>query len=189
VADPKAITPLYGYVPQDLSYIYHDFTPVENCIHFGRQYGLSEEVLTQRAKQILKDLGVEDQMDKMVKDLSGGQKRRVSIAIAMVHNPSILFLDEPTSGLDPLTRFDLWRYLDVINKQYGISLVVISHYLDEIEYSDKAAIYLNGVGFHDYNSPQKLKETISRGGVAMEVTLEKVSLRHTHLERPVLYRG
>lgn len=75
----------------------------------------------------------------------------------MVHNPYLIFLDEPTSGLDPLARYELWNYLDLINKEYGISLVVISHYLDEIEYCDKACIFLRGIGFYDFNSPQGLK--------------------------------
>jgi ABC-2 type transport system ATP-binding protein len=183
--ETKRIAPYIGYVPQDLSLIYHDFTPMENCIHFARQYGLDEDEITPKAKQILGDLNLGAWIDKKVGDLSGGQKRRVSIAMAMIHNPMIIILDEPTSGLDPMTRFDLWRYLDKINKTYGITLIVISHYLDEIEYSDKSAVYLNGVGFFDFDKPHALKEKLPGKGFCLEVTLEKVELKASDLIKSV----
>lgn len=174
--DTKAIAPFMGYIPQELSRMYADFNALENIVSFGRQYGLPDDVLLQRGKKILKDLGVDHVANQPVSSLSGGQQRRVSVAIAMVHNPRILFLDEPTSGLDPLVRYELWEYLDRINKLYGITLVVISHYLDEIEYCDKAAIFLRGVGFYDFGTPQELKAKLPGKGLATEVTLEKVSL-------------
>jgi ABC-type multidrug transport system ATPase subunit len=172
----KAIAPFIGYVPQDLSRMYGNFNCLENIVAFGRQYGIPDDILIQRGKKILKDLGIAHVANQPVDSISGGQKRRASIAIAMVHNPYLLFLDEPTSGLDPLARYELWNYLDVINKEYGITLCVISHYLDEIEYSDKACIFLRGVGFYDYDSPDGLKHSLPGKGLALEVTLEEVSL-------------
>lgn len=173
----KRLARYIGYVPQDLSLIYHEFNALENMIHFGRQYDLDEAYLTQKAKKILKDLNIAEMMEKPVSDLSGGQKRRVSIAMAMVHDPSILILDEPTSGLDPISRYSLWRFLDHINKLYGITMIVISHYLDEIEYSDKSAVYLKGIGFFDYANPEILKQKLPGKGKTLEVTLETVDLR------------
>jgi ABC-2 type transport system ATP-binding protein len=175
--ETKRLAPHIGYVPQDLSLIYHDFNALENMIHFGRQYDLEEEYITRRSKQILKDLNIAPYMDKPVGELSGGQKRRVSIAMAMVHDPTLLILDEPTSGLDPMTRFSLWRFLDRINKLFNITLVVISHYLDEIEYSDKSAIYLKGKGFFDYDSPANLKKKLPGQGKSLEITLESIEQR------------
>lgn len=172
----KKVAPFIGYVPQDLSLMYGDFTPMENIIHFGRQFGLNEEFISRKAKKILKDLQIPEFMDKPVSSLSGGQKRRVSIAISMIHDPKILILDEPTSGLDPMTRFELWRYLDWINKKYGMVLIVISHYLDEIEYSDKSAVYFNGVGMYDFNTPSNLKKTLPGGGKCLEITLKNIVL-------------
>ncbi|WP_457558596.1 ABC transporter ATP-binding protein [Candidatus Harpocratesius sp.] len=173
----KRIAPYIGYVPQDLSMIYHNFNALENMIHFGRQYNLEEEEITRRAKRIFKDLDLDKYMGKPVKNLSGGQKRRVSVAMAMVHNPKILILDEPTSGLDPVTRFSLWKYLDNINKIYGITLIVISHYLDEIEYSDKSAIYMKGIGFFEFASPRELKKKLPGKGKAVEITLKRINLQ------------
>jgi len=174
--DTKAIAPFIGYVPQDLSRMYADFNCLENIVAFGRQYGISDDVLIQRGKRILTDLGIDHIANQPVSSLSGGQKRRASIAIAMVHNPYLIFLDEPTSGLDPLARYELWDYLDIINKEYGITLCVISHYLDEIEYCDNACIFLRGIGFYDFNTPQGLKKSIPGGGLALEITLNTVNL-------------
>lgn len=174
--ETKRIAPHIGFVPQDLTMIYHEFNAFENMVHFGTQYNLEEREITQKAKNILKDLNMSEYMDKPVDELSGGQKRRVSIAVALVHDPTILILDEPTSGLDPMTRFSLWRFLDRINKLYGITLIVISHYLDEIEYSDKSAIYLKGIGFFDYESPEELKKKLPGGGMALEITLKHIDI-------------
>ncbi|MHA1619774.1 MAG: ATP-binding cassette domain-containing protein, partial [Promethearchaeota archaeon] len=175
--ETKRIAPHIGYVPQELTMIYHEFNAFENLVHFGTQYNLEEREITQKAKNILKDLQMSEYMEKPVEELSGGQKRRVSIAVALVHDPTILILDEPTSGLDPMTRFSLWRFLDRINKIYGITLVVISHYLDEIEYSDKSAIYLKDIGFFDYDSPEALKKKLPGGGMALEITLDHIDIR------------
>lgn len=172
----KAIAPFIGYVPQDLSRMYSDFNCLENIVAFGRLYGVPDDILIQRGKKILTDLGIGHVANQPVKSLSGGQKRRASIAIAMVHNPYLIFLDEPTSGLDPLARYELWEYLDIINKDYGITLCVISHYLDEIEYCDKACIFLRGIGFFDFDSPTGLKQKLPGKGLALEVTLQSVSL-------------
>ncbi len=175
--ETKRIAPHIGYVPQELTMIYHEFNAFENLVHFGSQYNLGEREITQKAKNILKDLQMSEYMEKPVEQLSGGQKRRVSIAVALVHDPTILILDEPTSGLDPMTRFSLWRFLDRINKLYGITLIVISHYLDEIEYSDKSAIYLKGIGFFDYDSPDDLKKKLPGGGMALEITLDHIDVQ------------
>jgi ABC-2 type transport system ATP-binding protein len=172
----KQISPFIGYVPQDLSRMYGNFNALENIVAFGRQYGIPDDILIQRGKEILKDLNIDDVANQKVDSLSGGQKRRVSIAIAMVHNPYLLFLDEPTSGLDPLSRYNLWEYLDLINRRYNITLCVISHYLDEIEYCDSACIFLRNVGFYDWDTPIGLKKKLPGKGLAMEVTLEKVTV-------------
>lgn len=170
--DKQTISPLYGYVPQDLSKMYLTYTPLRNIIHFGAQYGIPEQELIQRGKEILKDLGIFSKANQPVDKLSGGEKRRVSIAIALVHRPKVLFLDEPTSGLDPTTRHELWAYLDKISRQYGISEVVITHYPEEAEYCDKVAIFMKGKGFLEFGTPQALKQRLPGGGFAAELTLE-----------------
>lgn len=179
----KKISPLIGYIPQDLSRMYQQFSPLENILAFASQYNIPERIVLERGKHILEDLGIA--ISRPVRDLSGGQKRRASIAIAMAHNPRMLFLDEPTSGLDPHTRFELWKYLDIINKQYGTTLVVISHYLDEIEFCDKAALFLNKFGFYDYGTPENLKRKLPGSGLAIEVTLEEVTIEALDILRNI----
>jgi len=174
--DTKTIAPFIGYIPQELSRMYGNFNALENIVSFGRQYGIPEDILIQRGKKILEDLGIAHVANQPVDSLSGGQKRRVSIAISMVHNPHVIFLDEPTSGLDPQARYELWSYLDIINKEYEITLVVISHYLDEIEYCDKAAIFLKDIGFYDFGSPKELKRKLPGEGYAIEVEFKTISL-------------
>ena len=147
--------------------MYQRFNLLENIVAFGRQYGIPDDILIQRGKKILEDLNIEHVANQTVEELSGGQKRRASIAIAMVHNPQLIFLDEPTSGLDPLARYELWEYMDLINKEYGITLCVISHYLDEIEYCDKACIFLRGIGF----KPLPYKIFTNAFGTAAELTI------------------
>lgn len=169
----QVITPLYGYVPQDLSKMYLTYTPLRNIIHFGSQYGIPEQELIRRGKEILKDLGIFSKANQPVDRLSGGEKRRVSIAIALVHNPKILFLDEPTSGLDPTSRHELWSHLDKISRQYGVSQVVITHYPEEGEYCDKVAVFMKGKGFLEFGSPSELKQRLPGGGYAAELTLEQ----------------
>ncbi len=168
----RAVSPRLGYVPQDLSRMYLEFTPLENILYFGQQYNIAPEELIRRGKQVLRDLGIVTKANNPVSDLSGGEQRRASIAISLIHYPKIIFLDEPTSGLDPVRRHELWDYLDSINKEYGISLVVVTHFPNEAEYCDKVAIFLKDKGFIDFGSPSELKERLPGGGYALDVTLE-----------------
>ncbi|MFX0101550.1 MAG: ABC transporter ATP-binding protein [Candidatus Hodarchaeota archaeon] len=169
----QKVSKLYGYVPQDLSKMYLTYTPLRNILHFGSQYGIPEEELIKRGKEILKDLGIFSKANQPVDKLSGGEKRRTSIAIALVHRPKILFLDEPTSGLDPTTRHELWAYLDRISRQYGTALLVITHYPEESEYCDKVAVFMKGKGFLEFGRPMDLKERLPGGGYAIDITLER----------------
>ncbi|MHA1266386.1 MAG: ATP-binding cassette domain-containing protein [Candidatus Helarchaeota archaeon] len=168
----REVSPRIGYVPQDLSRMYLEFTPLENILYFGQQYGIPPEELIRRGKQVLRDLGIVTKANTPVRDLSGGEQRRASIAIALIHYPKILFLDEPTSGLDPVRRHELWDYLDSINKQYNISLVVVTHFPNEAEYCDKIAIFMKDKGFIDFGSPNELKGRLPGAGYAIEITLE-----------------
>ena len=172
VRDQKQVAPFMGYVPQDLSRMYGDFTPLENILYFGRQYGIDELELIRRGKQALKDLGIYTKGNETVSNLSGGEQRRVSVAISLVHYPKIIFLDEPTSGLDPVKRHEFWDYIDYINRLYSISFVVITHFPEEAEYCDKVAIYLKGQGFIDFGTPHKLKARLPGGGYVMDIILD-----------------
>jgi len=165
----------FGYCPQDLSYMYHTFTALENIVAFGKQYDIPEWELVRRGKTLLNDFGILDKGDDPVKTLSGGQQRRVSIAISLVHRPKVLILDEPTSGLDPDNRNELWYYLDFINREYGTSLIVVTHYPQEAEFCDKVAVFLKGKSLVSFGSPERLKRSLPREGYAVGIILKDVN--------------
>jgi ABC-2 type transport system ATP-binding protein len=175
--ETQKVRHFFGYCPQDLSYMYDTFTPLENIIAFGKQYDIPEWQLIQRGKTLLRDFGILEKGNASSKELSGGQQRRVSIAIALAHNPRVLLMDEPTSGLDPDNRSELWRYLNYINQEYGTSIIVITHYPVEAEFCDKVAVYLRGKSLVAYGTPARLKESMPSKGFAVGIVLHEVDPR------------
>ena len=170
----KKIRPIYGYVPQDLSKIYQNFTTFQNILYFGKQYNLSEKEITNRAKRILRSLEIEDKMHEKVKNLSGGQKRRVSIAIALIHKPVIVWMDEPTSGLDPVVRENLWLALTKINEQFNTTLIVITHYPEESRFCHRVAIFGRMRGMIDFGKPKDLLTQLPGKGRKIELYFNDV---------------
>lgn len=165
----RRLRPLYGYVPQDLSKIYLNFTVMENLVYFGEQYGLFEKEILKRGEKLLRNLGIAEKADEQVKNLSGGQKRRVSIAIALIHDPIFCILDEPTSGLDPVVRESLWLRLVEINEQFGTTFIVITHYPEESRYCDKVAIFGRKRGMVDFGNPSALLKLLPGNGRAISL--------------------
>jgi len=170
----KKIRPMYGYVPQDLSKIYHDFTVIDNLLSFGSQYGLTEQEIISRSKRLLRSLEIEDKMNELVKNLSGGQKRRVSIAIGLIHSPIFLILDEPTSGLDPIIRENLWLALTKINEQFGTTLIVITHYPEESRFCNRVAIFGRNRGIIDFGKPKELLAQLPGKGRSIELSFNTI---------------
>lgn len=127
----KAINKLSGFVPQDFSF-YHELSPAENLQFFGAWAGLNKQQIQHKIKELLKILGLEDVRNKPVQKFSGGMKRRVNLAIAVMHEPEILFLDEPTVGVDVQTRHAIINYLKELNAK-GTTLIYTSHQLNEAE--------------------------------------------------------
>lgn len=127
----KKTNRLFGFVPQDFSF-YQELTPVENLEFFGAWSGLNKQQTRSRTNELLEILGLTDVRDKPVENFSGGMKRRVNLAIGVIHNPSILFLDEPTVGVDVQTRHAIVNYLLELNRN-GTTLIYTSHQLSEAE--------------------------------------------------------
>ena len=167
----------FGYCPQDLSYMYSTFTPLENIIAFGKQYDIPEWQLVHEGKTLLRDFGILEKSNNATKKLSGGEQRRVSISVALVHRPKVLLMDEPTSGLDPDNRNELWHFLDYINKEYGTSMIIITHYPIEAEFCDKVAVFMRGKSLVAYGEPARLKETMPAKGFSVGIVLENVDPR------------
>lgn len=127
----KEVNKLFGFVPQDFSF-YHELTIVENLEFFGAWSGMNKTEIKKRSDELLNILGLESVKKKQVDKLSGGMKRRINLAIGVIHNPQILFLDEPTVGVDVQTRLDIIHYLKELNLN-GTTLIYTSHQLNEAE--------------------------------------------------------
>lgn len=130
-ADKKGIRKLFGFVPQDFSF-YQELTPLENLEFFGAWSGLDKKQTHKRAEELLEILGLTDVAHEQVQKFSGGMKRRVNLAIGIIHQPRILFLDEPTVGVDVQSRHAMINYLKELNSK-GTTLLYTSHQLREAE--------------------------------------------------------
>ena len=119
-------------------------TVMENLRHHGRLYGLKGHALRQQAERVLKQVGLQERRDDLVETLSGGLQRRVELAKALLHEPSLLLLDEPSTGLDPGARLDFTAHLDRLRQQHGTTIVLTTHNLDEAEHCDRVAIMNRG---------------------------------------------
>jgi ABC-2 type transport system ATP-binding protein len=145
----------------------------------GRLFGMSAHASAERAKQLLELVELEDAADRRIKGYSGGMKRRLDLASALVHEPEVLFLDEPTTGLDPASRLTVWDEVRRINKR-GTTVFLTTQYLEEADQlCDRLAIIDDGRIVRE-GTPEGLKaELKERLGVAGEVTLDDVFLDAT----------
>ncbi len=127
----KKINKFFGFVPQDFSF-YQELSPIENLAFFGAWSGMNKQEIKNKSAEILEVLGLTDVCNKQVQKFSGGMKRRVNLAIGVIHSPRILFLDEPTVGVDVHTRQAIISYLKDVNEK-GTTLIYTSHQLSEAE--------------------------------------------------------
>ena len=128
---PKSINKLFGFVPQDFSF-YPELSPRENLAFYGAWYGLDHHEIKTRTRELLEVLGLSSVGDRVLRNFSGGMKRRVNLAIGVMHKPKVLFLDEPTVGVDVQSRHAIIHYLKGLNET-GITLIYTSHQLEEAE--------------------------------------------------------
>ena len=134
----------FGIVFQDPS-LDEDLTAYENLDMHGMLYGIKKNERKKRIKNLLNFVELWERKDELVKNFSGGMKRRLEIARGFMHHPKILFLDEPTTGLDPQTRNHIWNYLKKMNKEEGTTIFLTTHYLEEAEkVSNEIAIIDHG---------------------------------------------
>jgi linearmycin/streptolysin S transport system ATP-binding protein len=120
-----------GYVPQDLA-IYPDLTAQENLRFFGRLYGLGGDGLDARIGGVLETVGLADRADERTDRFSGGMKRRLNIAVGLLHGPKLLVLDEPTVGVDPQSRNAILDSVEALGQE-GMSVLYTTHYMEEAE--------------------------------------------------------
>lgn len=127
----RRINKLFGFVPQDFAF-YQELSPVENLAFFGAWSGMTGPAIRRRTRELLEILGLSSVRHKKVQQFSGGMKRRINLAIGVIHQPRLLFLDEPTVGVDVQTRHAIVDYLKQLNEN-GTTLIYTSHQLSEAE--------------------------------------------------------
>lgn len=147
----------FGIVFQDAS-LDTELTAYENMEIHAVLYGVKKSVYKTRIDELLKLVELADRRNDLVKDFSGGMKRRLEIARGLLHHPKVLFLDEPTIGLDPQTRNLLWNYITTLNEKEGITVFLTTHYMEEAEkMANKIAIIDHG-NIIDMGSSEELQK-------------------------------
>lgn len=168
IREPNVLQEL-GVVPQELA-IYLDLTTRQNLECFGQLHGLRGRQLRDRVKWALDWIGLSDRANELVKNFSGGMKRRVNIACGVLHKPRILLLDEPTVGVDPQSRQRIFDMLDELHS-IGTSIVLTTHHLDEAESRcDRIVIVDHGLVVADGTLEELMEQTVgSKRQVFLEI--------------------
>jgi len=139
---PEEIKKRIGYMSQRFS-LYEDLTVTENIELYGGIYGMTMKEIRTRTEMLLKRLSFTEYGDTLIKSLPLGLRQKLAFAVAVFHDPEIVFLDEPTSGVDPITRRQFWEMIYETASQ-GITVFVTTHYMDEAEYCDRVTIMNEG---------------------------------------------
>ncbi|MFE3525850.1 ABC transporter ATP-binding protein [Streptomyces sp. NPDC059161] len=143
--DPAGVRRACGYVAQSGGVDPH-ISVREELVTQGRLYRLSKPQAALRAEELAADLGLSELLERRTATLSGGQRRRLDIALGLTHRPQVLFLDEPTTGLDPGSRADLWDLVRRIRADHGTTVFLTTHYLDEADaLADRLVVVDKGV--------------------------------------------
>ena len=159
VVDGPAIRARLGVVPQT-DHLDLELTVAENLLVYGRYFGLPRATIRERAAELLDFVQLADRAGDKVEPLSGGMKRRLTIARALVNDPDVVLLDEPTTGLDPQARHVLWERLYRL-KQRGVTLVLTTHYMDEAEQLCDRLVVMDKGRIAAEGSPAELIRTYS----------------------------
>ena len=156
--DKVEIRKQLGLVPQDIALL-EELNAVDNLEYFGGLYGLAGAELKNQIEKLLEVAGLTDKKKEKVKNYSGGMKRRLNIAVAMLHNPSILILDEPTVGVDAQSRQHIFDYIQSLAEQ-GTTILYTSHYMEEIETLCKRVIILDLGEEVAYGTKEEVKKLV-----------------------------
>ncbi|ALU11925.1 ABC transporter ATP-binding protein [Ignicoccus islandicus DSM 13165] len=168
--EAKQVRKLIGVVFQDPA-LDNYLSAYENLYIHGRLYGLKGSELRERIIESLKFFDLYEHKDRIVMFFSGGMRRRLEIARALMHKPKVLFLDEPTVGLDPQSRAKVWEYIERVNKEYGITIFLTTHYMDEADkLCDRIAIIDHG-RIIAQGTPDELKRMVGKEVIYVKTEL------------------
>ncbi len=165
-----------GYVPQlELLNLYFELNPMVNVEIFTSTYGMDKREAKITAEKLFNILDIpKDTWKKRVKKMSGGEKKRLSMAIGLIHHPKVLFLDEPTTGVDASKRYDILSYLKKLNQQLNTTMFIITHDLEAALICDKSAILREGK-LLEFDTPQKLINSLPSNGLVARISIENLN--------------
>jgi ABC-2 type transport system ATP-binding protein len=168
--NPEAIKKRIGYMSQRFS-LYEDLTVNENIELYGGIYGMTMKEIRQRREELLQRLSFTGYGETLIQALPLGLRQKLAFAVAVFHEPEIVFLDEPTSGVDPVTRRQFWEMIYETASR-GMTVFVTTHYMDEAEYCDRITI-MNEGRIVALDSPSSLRE--QHGTASVEELFVKIA--------------
>ncbi|WP_143701301.1 ATP-binding cassette domain-containing protein [Vulcanisaeta thermophila] len=168
IKQPAEVRRSIGVVPQEYT-ADEDLTGWENLMLVASLYGIPKKEARERAAELLDMVELSYAADRKVETYSGGMRRRLEIAMGLINRPAILFLDEPTLGLDAQTRAAIWEYVYKLRKQFGTTIFMTTHYLEEADqYAERVAIIDHGK-ILAIGTPKELKEKVGGDVIMIEV--------------------
>jgi len=192
--NPNRVRRAIGYVAQD-SGVDWEATGRENLLLQGRIHGMAGTSLRARVDELLELVGLAESADRIARTYSGGMKRRLDVAIGLVHKPQVLFLDEPTTGLDPEARAAMWVEVERLAREENLTILLTTHYLEEADrLAERVAIVSRGrivaegspealkAGLEGESVTVELQETDGRLGSAADVVRAAIGRPDVHVE-------
>lgn len=175
IDNPNEVKKIAGICPQEAS-LFGYLTVKEHLYYFARLKGLEKTLASERVNEVLKDLNLGQHKNKSIAELSGGLKRKVFMALAILDKPQTLFLDEPTTGLDPESRRDVWRLLGKIIEEKGATIILTTHYMEEAERFCSRIAIINKGRIVAEGTPEQLQRKLKYDLKlrAPQATVEKV---------------
>jgi len=171
---PTRVRASIGYVPQLIS-VDGALTGYENLLFFTKLYGVPRTLRRNRIEEALDFADLQEAARRQVRGYSGGMVRRLELAMAMLHRPRVLFLDEPTVGLDPVARQAVWRQVRLLAREYGMTIFLTTHFMDEADALCERVAILNLGRTAALGSPMDLKQSIGHA----DATLDEVFAHYT----------
>ena len=182
VADPDRVRRAIGAVSQG-SGVDVQATGRENLRLQGQIYGLRGGSLEQRVQELLGRFGLEEAADRVARGYSGGMQRRLDIAMAMIHDPQVLFLDEPTTGLDPEVRAEMWQQISRLAADHGKTVLITTHYLEEADQLAAQIAIVDRGRVVAAGTPDELKRELRGDAIHVELAAPANGPVHAALER------
>ena len=168
VREPQRVRRVIGLVAQK-SAVDLEATVAENLTLQGQLYGLTGAELRQRVSGLLERLSLTDARKRIARTLSGGMQRKLDVAMGLIHQPQVLFLDEPTTGLDPEARADMWREIDRLAREDGLTVVLTTHYLEEADHLAQRVAIIDHGQIVVEGTPEGLKAELRGDAIQVEL--------------------